>query len=262
MKKIVAVAIMGLVIVSLSCKKKDMIPGTYNSNDVKMGNGKVHSWMTFDEEGTPVALGFTLNDDALNGLPDSTQGSGHAAHNAIELPLPPEIVSITPFNHIVINYNPTGHQPKPIYAAPHFDFHFYTMTSSDRKKIPTYDKDSTGFANRPAAAYLPANYVNPPLVVSADEQMGTHWVDVTSPELQPGGTFTETFVYGSFGGKVNFLEPMITYSYFKAITSWSRSIPQPAKVSKSGYYPTTISVTHSNGSYTLSLENLVFRTAS
>ncbi len=262
MKKILGFAVMGMMIIAISCKKKDMVPGTYDSNDINMGNGKVHSWMTFNEDGSPVSLGFTLNDEALNGLPDSTHGSGHSSHNEIELPLPPEIVSITPFNHIVINWNPSGHQPKPIYAAPHFDFHFYTITSSDRKKIPTFAQDSTGFANRPAAAYFPPNYVNPPLAVSADPQMGTHWVDVTSAELQPGGVFTETFVYGSFAGKVNFLEPMMTYTFFKNTTSWSRSIPQPAKVSKSGYYPTTVSITHSNGLYKLSLENLVYRTAS
>jgi hypothetical protein len=263
MKRIIVFAIAGLMLTSVSCKKKELVPGTYQSNPTNMGGGKVYSWMSFDKEGTPVSLGFTLDDAALTNLPDSaSHGSGHNTMNSIELPLPPEIVSITPFNHIVIDYNPTGHQPKPIYAEAHFDFHFYMMTSADRKKIPTYAQDSTGFANRPNSAYFPANYINPPLVVSADPQMGTHWVDVTSPELQPGGVFTETFVYGSFGGKVNFVEPMITYNFFKNTTTWSRSIPQPQKVQLSGYYPTKVSVVHANGEYKLSLENLVYRVAS
>jgi hypothetical protein len=274
MKKILVFALTGMMIVSVSCKKKDMVPGTYKSNEVHMGNGKVHSWMTFNEEGTPVSLGFSLDDAALTGLPEASGGGGHN-HSSIELPLPPEIVSITPWNHIVIDWNPAGHGPPP-YLSPHFDFHFYSITSADRKAIPVYTASPNTFNKFPGYDYFPTNYFCPgdtntkaptqggprALGDAAEPQMGYHWIDITSKELQPGGVFTETFVYGSYNGKMNFIEPMVTHAFFQGVTSWSRSIPQAAKVQKSGYYPTTLSITHANGMYTLALENLVFRTAS
>ncbi|MBA3899006.1 MAG: DUF5602 domain-containing protein [Bacteroidetes bacterium] len=262
MKRIILLSVTLTFLTILSCCKKDAVRGIYNSGKATMGAGTVYSWVNFDKNSNPLSFGLTLNDAALTNLPVSNNNnSGHNHHNSIELTLPSEANLITPFNHIVIDWNPDGHEPKPIYAAPHFDFHFYMMTSADRKKIPSYAQDSTGFSNRPSSEYFPPNYFNPPLVVSSDPQMGTHWVDANSPELQPGGVFTETFVYGSFNGKVNFIEPMITYDFFKNITEWSRTIPQPAKVQLSGYYPTKLSISHLNGEYILSLEDLIYREA-
>jgi hypothetical protein len=255
MKRILVLAIAGLLLTFVSCKKKELIPGTYESHLVNMGNGKVFSWMTFDKEGKPVSLGLSLDDAALTGLPQTAGG-----HNHYDLPLPPEIVSITPFNHIVIDWNPAGHDPV-FYASPHFDFHFYSMTSSDRKKIPAYGgNDTIKFQNAPHADYFPVDYVPAP---GGEPEMGAHWVYKFAPELPPTlAPFTETFVYGSYDGKVNFIEPMVTHSFFQAITDWSRSIPQPAKVQISGYYPTKLHITHVDGIYKLALEELVYRVAS
>ncbi len=52
------------------------------------------------------------------------------------------------------------------------------------------------------------------LVGGGVPQMGAHWVDVTSPELN-GSTFAQTFIYGSYDGQVNFYEPMITLDFLK-----------------------------------------------
>ena len=70
---------------------------------------------------------------------------------------------------------------------------------------------------------------------AAEPAMGVHWIDSNAPELN-GGEFTETWIHGTYDGKVIFYEPMLTYSFLKSITDWSRSIPRSAKVQVSGYY--------------------------
>lgn len=260
MKKTITILTVSAAIISTtSCKKKEEKPnlgGTFTASEITMGNGKIHSWTKLDDEGNPTSIGFTLNDAALTGLKSDT---AHTPGNEVEYELAlPSQASKTPFTHIVVDWNPAGHEPVPIYGAPHFDFHFYTMSSEDRKKIPPFEVDSTGFKKYPAADYLPANYINPGGGVP---EMGAHWLDMNTPELH-GSPFTETFIYGTYNGQVNFIEPMITYSYLKTITDLTKSIPRPAKVAKSGYYPTKYHIIHINGSYTISFEGMEWRTAS
>ena len=45
--------------------------------------------------------------------------------------LPQELAqrAVTPFQWVSVNWNPMGHPPPapPVWAVPHFDFHFYIM---------------------------------------------------------------------------------------------------------------------------------------
>jgi hypothetical protein len=91
--------------------------------------------------------------------------------------------------------------------------------------------------------------------------MDAHWIDVTSPELN-GQPFTQIFLYGSFDGKVNFYEPMITMDFLKNNNNFEGNIPQPAKVQKSGYYPTKERVVKHDGVTEIILDGLVYRTQS
>ena len=94
--------------------------------------------------------------------------------------------------------------------------------------------------NVPAPEYIPTNYApgGPPGVAPADVAiplMGVHWGDVTSPELPwiGGAPFTETFIYGTWNGKVIFAEPMITKAFLESKPSFSRTLPTAQK----GYNP-------------------------
>lgn len=51
---------------------------------------------------------------------------------------------------------------------------------------------------------------------------------------KPGGgqKFTQTFIFGSYYGKVAFMEPMITWDFLKNSTTFTRAIHQPAKFQK------------------------------
>jgi hypothetical protein len=91
--------------------------------------------------------------------------------------------------------------------------------------------------------------------------MGAHWVDATSPELN-GAPFTQTFIYGSYNGEVNFYEPMITEEFIKANPSFERTIPQPTKYQKTGYYPTKMRIEKSDKVTNIILEGFVWRQAS
>lgn len=238
-----------------SCgNKKDR---EFRSAEMTMGNGKVFSWIITDYTGKPKSLGFTLNASALDGLP--VHGPGHEHHNEFELPLLPWAASKTPFNHIVINWNPDGHIPNPPYGLPHFDFHFYMITSSERMSIGTWSTDSVRQGKLPSLDYLPPHYINPPGSIASDAEMGNHWIDTLSPEVAKTGPFTYHFVYGTYNGRVNFIEPMITMDYFRSITDFDGPVPRPAKVDRSGYYPTTIHIYQKDGNYIMSLGDMEYR---
>lgn len=128
-----------------------------------------------------------------------------------------------------------------------------------RESIPTYETAQEKFDNFPDAAYMPQNYIAIPGGVP---QMGAHWVDVTSPELN-GQLFTQTFLMGSYDGRVIFYEPMITRAFILSHDSYERAVPKPAKVQKNGYYPTKMRLERAaDGSVNIILEAFEYRTQS
>lgn len=88
--------------------------------------------------------------------------------------------------------------------------------------------------------------------------MGSHWFDIHSPEFN-GQVFTQTFLYGSYNGKVTFYEPMITLAFLKNTTTFERPIPTPAKFQQAGYYPTVMRVVKHDGVTEVVLDNFIYR---
>ncbi len=234
-----------------ACAKDDASqPSTQTAPAVAMGNGKANTWVNLDAQGNPTAIGFTLSKGALDQLPATLPGTDFM------LALPDAATQKTPFRHVMINWNPLGHEPAGIYDVPHFDFHFYMMPMAEVMQIPPYAVNPTGFDKVPAVAYLPAGYVRNPGGVPA---MGAHWSDVSSPELH-GQPFTETFVYGTYNGHVTFWEPMVALSYLRTNPTLEQDIKQPTQYETPGYYPTHFSIlAKPDGSYDVSLSNFVKR---
>jgi hypothetical protein len=239
-----------------SCQKHSEGGGVYEGPKQNFQGGKAWTVLQTDKDGHPSKLAITIDAAALATL-DPGAGESHEG-DELSLKFHPKASAITPFTHALLEWNPHGHEPAGIYDKPHFDFHFYIQSEADRRAIPPYELDSSKFLNYPPAAYLPATYFTVPGGVP---EMGTHWVDATSPELN-GQLFTQTFLYGTYDGKVTFYEPMITKAFIDANTSFQRSIPQPAKYQQSGYYPTTIELRKESGVLTVALEGFVYRTAS
>ncbi|MEO6917349.1 MAG: hypothetical protein ABI151_18450 [Chitinophagaceae bacterium] len=255
MKKILILVIVAANLFA-SCKKEDKPQTVFKGPEVMLHDGKAWSVVKTDASGLPVELTITLNDAVLSSVPVGSGGhGGHDQSNSVMLPLHEKVKTLTPFKYIIVDYNPDGHEPQAVYGLPHFDFHFYLMSDAERLAIPPYEVDSSKFVAFPAPGMMPANYIPIPGGVP---QMGTHWVDVTSPELS-GQKFTQTFIYGSYNNSVTFYEPMVTLDYMKTTAEFNRSIPQPAKVAVSGYYPTKMKIVKHDGVSDVTLTSFVYR---
>lgn len=258
MKKIILLLVTASI-AFVSCEKDNAQKERVFRGPVqKFQHGKAWTWYEVDNSDKPLRLAIAIDDAAMNSLDDGHgDGPGHNHENMVSLAFHKK-AETTPFMHVGLDWNPHGHEPEPIYGKPHFDFHFYMISEAERKAIPPYEVDSMKFKNVPAPAYFPPTYINPGGGVP---QMGAHWIDVTSPELN-GQPFTQTFIYGSYDGKVTFYEPMITEAFIKANLSFERTIPQPAKFQKTGYYPTKMRIAKINGITNIILEGFILRQAS
>jgi hypothetical protein len=261
MKKVSVFLLIGISFLS-SCSKDDNANtenGEYKGAEVTVHLGKAWSVVKVDDEGNPTELTVRINDAALASVPVGSGGGAgsHNHENSVVLPFHDKAKALTPFKHIGLDYNPDGHEPAAVYGLPHFDIHFYLMTEAERMAIPPYEVDSSKFLKIPTQAYVPANYMALPGGVP---QMGTHWVDVTSPELA-GQTFTQTFIYGSYNSNVTFYEPMVTLKFLQTTSQFSRDIPQPSKVQVSGHYPTKMEIRKHDGITDVTLTAFVYRQA-
>ncbi len=206
---------------------------TFYGPVVQMGNGHLRSWINITrDDNIPLAIGIEFTGPSLNNLP--TDPLNFAA-NTFVLKLHQKAKDVTPYDHIMVNWEPTGHEPPGIYDVPHFDMHFYKISVAERLAI-------TGVPGlAPPAGYLPAAYV---IQAATVPQMGTHWIDPSSPELPPTlSPFTYTFIYGSNNGKTIFNEPMITRAFMLSGASVSKAFPQPLLFTPNNtYYPTVYKI--------------------
>jgi len=208
------------------------LPGVAYGPEVNVGNGTARSFVRLDETGAPTAIGFTMTRTALDNLPHE------GAHKGFSylLALPAEKAQ-TPYDHISLDWMPHGHVPEGVYNVPHFDMHFYMVSQEERAEI---QPGTPEMEKLPDTRFLPPNYLSTP--GEGEPQMGKHWVDVTSPELQ-GQPFTTTFIYGSYDGHVIFHEPMMAHAWLAAEPDTVITLPQPEAVERSGFYPGKYSVT-------------------
>ncbi len=218
-------------------------------------NATARSFLTITHKGIPDELGIELTDDALRGLPKNPADFAAAF---FPLSLHHKAKELTPFDHIGINWNVQGHEPEHVYDVPHFDFHFYQITLGEQLAIPPYPLAPADYDNLPAPAYMPSMYVPTPEGVP---QMGKHWVDVLSPELN-GSQFTYTMIYGSYAGKNTFVEPMITLAILRSGKGYHIPYRQPELFSPTNkYYPTqyNIYMNTGTGKHYITLSDFVWR---
>lgn len=224
---------------------------------VRLGDGIARTYVLVNatERDVPLEVGVALSDRAMEGLPAPTGAAEDFVANLLALPAQ----NPTPYRFVELDWNPAGHEPAVIYGLPHFDFHFYTVSRETRNSIvPTNSGYVAAAANLPAAAFRPPFYVDAATAAGAPAwavtvpQMGLHWFDVRSPELQaalgnPAGyqPFTRTFIKGTWDGRFIFDEPMITRAWLlsKRISSGEAAadeiipVPTAARYEPAGYYP-------------------------
>jgi hypothetical protein len=226
---------------------------TFYGPEVSFGGGKVRSFATITHTGAPLELGMEITSNAFAGL--LTQPGEYS----YIIPLHQKAQVATPFDHLEVDWNPYGHPPTGVYDVPHFDFHFYKISADEQMGIPPYtDQTASLFDNYPPSGYIPAGYVPIPGGVP---QMGKHWADVMAPEFN-GGSFTKTFIYGTYNGAVTFYEPMVTRAYIENTTSSTTDIRQPQYFSPNNtYYPTQYNIytDSKTGKHYISLSGFVLR---
>jgi hypothetical protein len=204
---------------------------------------------------------------------------------------PEKVRSTTPFDHMGWFANAQGHAPRGVFDMPHVDVHFFIITVEDRKAI-SGQLDDPKLLAYPPAGFLPADFCLPLAVFppqcktlttltasdipgSNDSEQGLHWVDQLAPELR-GEPFRQIFIFGSYDGKVNFWEPMITKQFFEDVRSFltdlqstghtiavTFDIKQPEQFLETSYYPTQYSIRYDAdaGEFSVSLDNFVLRKA-
>lgn len=238
-----------------SCRKDDHTSfGIFEGPSIKVFEGKAWTWVQLDRAGKPERVAVSITEAALNSAEHAEHDPkpGHEHENNIVLKFHSKVDS-TIYKHIWLNWNPAGHPPPVIYDKPHFDIHYYTVSSEERETFLDPVKLNADIA----ADYIPVNYAGGDVVPA----MGKHYSDLTSPEFH-GQPFTQTIIYGSYDRKFVFLEPMITLEFLKATTNFERPIPQPEKFQMAGYYPTKMRVTKEKGVTSIILEGFVLRSAS
>ena len=246
MKKLIITCLASVLLLA-SCSKDEVATApTYKGSEQTLGNGKVYTWVKFSTDNKPTSIGLTLTKGALENLPHGGM--------ALVLSLPAEAIGKVPFDHVMLDYLHTGHEPPGVYDVGHFDMHFYLQPLAERKAIPPYPVAPAKFDNLPPTGYMAANYIRLPAGVP---EMGVHWLDPTSQELTGKGKFTETLVMGSYDGKLTFIEPMISQAFLLTKPTQTKAVSLPTKFAKSGYYPMKYSIKQDGDETTVSLDELM-----
>jgi hypothetical protein len=249
---------------------------------VRVGQGLARTYIAMDRSGVaPLEIGVALSERAMEGLPAMTETDGHESMVVTLLALP--VQNPTPYRFVELDWNPMGHEPAIVYGVRHFDFHFYTISRETRASIvPGNPRYAEAAASLPADQFRPPFYVDAATAAAAPAaavtvpQMGLHWFDVRSPELQallgnPAGyqPFTRTFIKGSWDGRFIFDEPMVTLDWLLA-RRISRDeaapedvipVPQAGQFDPAGYYPQAYRIAYetSDHQFLVALTQLVRR---
>ncbi|MGE5089615.1 MAG: DUF5602 domain-containing protein [Candidatus Levyibacteriota bacterium] len=228
-------------------------PATYEGKAVRIGHGAAHTVVRTDAGGKATSIGVVFTPGMLEGLPTAAKGADPDFPYFLPMPAkgPKTVVE-----HVVVNWESTGHPPAHVYDAPHFDFHFYLVNRAEVAKVSFKDENESGSpAQQPPAELMPVGYILPP--GTAVPQMGVHAIDPASPEFH-GKPFTATFIYGFYDKRQTFVEPMASLAFLLSEPSFSAPVARPAAYTKPGAYPSAYSVKYdaAHKVYEVALEDL------
>lgn len=260
--------------------------GDLHGPEVAVGDGTARTFVELGSRGEPRTIGIALTEAALTGLATrmnttsrcfDKNGDGAVAHGEClgdyqsTLALPAGAADLgLPIRWATVNWNPEGHPAPapPVWSAPHFDFHFFIAERALIEGIRPgacgefIDCDDFTRASKPLPApQAPEAYIDVGAAVAA---MGNHLVDARDPELaDPTLGFTRTFIYGTYDGKLIFLEPMVSHAFLSSRPQQCTPLRVPTAYATAGYYPTSYCVRHdaASATYRVTLEGLVYRQA-
>jgi hypothetical protein len=231
---------------SSAMASQDSKANTFYGPQSQLGDGKIRSFFTVTHDNKPLEFGVIMTSKSMHGLPEQMSATMLQIHQKAK--------PLTAFDHVMVDWNPMGHEPDPVYGIPHFDFHFYMIGMGQVASIVPGD----AMEKLPPAGHMPDTYFPTPGGVPG---MGKHWLDVNAPELR-GIPFTKTFIYGSYNGKVIFYEPMITRAILMEGKDCTLPFGVPTLFSPTNkWYPTQYGykTDSKTGEITVSLSGFVWR---
>ena len=206
-------------------------------------DGPISTWARLGSDGEIREVGLTIALAVAENAPvdphEASDENGHAhSEPSVQAAFPAAVKDATYFDHVSVDFVPGGHPPEP-YLLPHFDIHFYGISTPKQLAIDCSDD------TKPAASLLPIHYIlvttdgTPAGPADCVPEMGQHAADITSPELDPasGETFTKTMILGYYGGAFVFFEPMITRDYLLGRQSFEMPVPDAHQPGDWTLYP-------------------------
>ena len=234
------------------------LPARVTSGDpVAFGKGTIRTVVALDADGRPASLGVSFSGSALEGLPAAAPGDDVGW--LFRLPLPAG-VTLPPYDHVAVYWNPRGHEPHGVYDVAHIDVHFFLASPEEADRITAIDRDLERCYRLPPPSAIPAGYFLPPN--TQHRRMGVHWIDRDATEFK-GQPFTATFIVGSYDGEVNFLEPMISHAFLASRPNFRKVLPQPEEVARDGWYPSewVVRWDQKRGEYLVLLDGMTWKKA-
>jgi hypothetical protein len=216
-----SVAALLFIVVQVACAARTPEPRTVQGECAEVYGANVCTWATMDGDAV-IEFGATVPLAVAARAPHDMEMAWPPLANAI-VRMPAEVAAATGVDHLTVYWEPHGHPPGA-YLTPHFDFHFYNISTATREAIDCTD------ATKPAP--LPAGYgmvdLEIPelgvLVGLCVPEMGMH--ALLASELQSDRIFDGTMVIGFYQGSPIFFEPMIARDMLMRRESFE--LPMPA----------------------------------
>lgn len=211
------------------------------------GGGEVRTLSRFGGDGELTGYGFQMTRGAV------TSPDEHGVHMEFDQ-------AGIPFDNVDIHFLPEGHPGGPgdtYWTVPHFDFHFFTVSEAERAGLT----DPTVAYEMPSPAAIPTGYLQAPDSFVPTE--GVHWFDPGEFAGGPPFEFTNSTIYGFYGGDMTFFEPMSSQAFMDDLANGvvgpiSVDVAMPEVFPVAGLWPGewTMDYDNDSGNYTIMLQQL------
>jgi hypothetical protein len=219
---------------------------TYYGNKIRLGMGQIRTYVNLNSQGKPVDVGIEFSESAINTVDMPMKHT--AMHDmSYDLRFHPNATKDLPYDHVSLDWATMGHGPEGVYDVPHFDVHFYMISSMKQMDIITdrqYPVGPEAFTFK-GPSTIPLSYFPGPFV----EMMGTHWIskDEFGNLMSGREVFKHTFIYGTHEDELIFLEPMITLETLRSKQNIVKDIDQPNQYPIANrYYATQYGITYNS----------------
>jgi hypothetical protein len=229
--RMMLIAAVSLMLGLVAAARSNDARATSSSCTPVMGS-EVCTWVV-TERGSATELGATIPMALIESVPIDVEMVWPPRELA-SVPLPAEAREALGIDHMGLNWEAHGHPPAS-FMTPHFDFHFYNITSAAVDAIDCVDDA------KPAT--LPRGYALPDIDVPG---MGT-FIGLCVPKMgmhaMPGhevddtDAFQASMMLGYYGGQPIFVEPMVSRALLLSKSDFTLPVPAVVNLPAGVRYP-------------------------